>query len=75
MTNALMVSVLADAELDEVTGGRGARVVTLTSVSQTAVGGFTGDFIIAANRGTTSLNNVGNTTNSSTVIVLAGAFG
>lgn len=73
MTNNVMISVLAQAELDAVTGGtlsRSARVITKTGVSQGAEGGFVGDFTITYNHAGPTLSNVGNTTNSSTVVVV-----
>ena len=72
MTDFSMISLLSDGELDAVTGGtllvRAARSSITTTVSQQAQGGFVGDFTVSSTN-KTSLSNIGNTTNSSSVSV------
>jgi len=72
MTDFAMISLLSDGELDAVTGGtllvRAARSSITTTVSQQAQGGFVGDFTVS-NTYRTSLNSIGNTSNSSSVNV------
>lgn len=74
MTDSLMVSLLSDGDLDAVTGGtillRAARNSVSIMVSQTAQGGFVGDFTVS-NTFATKLTDIGNTSNSVTTITTA----
>ena len=74
MTDFAMISLLSDDELDAVTGGavRVARSRVTVSVDQAANGGFVGDFTVS-NTTKTSLSNIGNTANSSSVSVTSTA--
>lgn len=74
MTDFAMISLLSDGELDAVTGGtllvRAARNSVSVLVSQTAQGGFVGDFTVSQTFAT-KLTNIGNTSNSVTTVTTA----